>query len=887
MKKLILAALIALWPVAVSAQMHVAVEPDKVRMGAHEFAFRFATVLPNVLVVPAGQTVTLPPDSIHDAIEVAGTLRVARDHSTTVRFIHLMILPGGTLDAGTAADPIPQNVTVTFIIRDMPLDLARDPFQWGNSIANFGTQTRVGYAKAESFVELTDDAPAGALTLNLSSVPEGWDVGDELLLPDMSQQQRNTAAKRDPVTRIVAIDGNTLTVDRPLGFARESVRRPDGSIVLRPRVANLSRNIVIKSENPSGVRGHTANIGHEASWDIRYNQFVGVGRTTFADLNNTTVDMAGNVLNTGANQIGKYANHDHHGGSSLTVRQNVGNSYQGLGGSKWAHAVHGTHDVLVQSNVCVDFQGGCFVTEDGYEVRNIFRGNVAAYSLGNGRGAGQNTQPGTTNNSPGGEGSCFWFRGLQNVIEGNEAWNCNIGINLFNTTHVGEGTLVSSVKGGAPDVVHKPLIATFPISFDGNVTIGNGIGLEHWSTPRFPAKNHTSAHNRTAQMSTKNSQSIHVYLVNPTLIAAGGVSSCITSSVAYVQSLEVNGGELRGCEVAINGGLARGFGAFRNVTLQNVVNIGTAGAVYPIEMENVIHEPLGAFPKRYVVLDNRAPWQPGQPIPAHKPEEWTYQRGSLHLVKNWQGTGQDFQVMDAQSRRDLPAWPALSAGFSYLVPAVGLTNGQAWDTYGMSNRGDTFAASDVVALDGLIGGMARPGLVTPLGPPRVVLTWPNVNVSAPIASSRRGAYTRFQFVLTGQPASDTVRFRVDGGAVQTTTLGFAEGRPVTAGWHVVESWRDGNEGAKLTGCYRVGEVSAIGPKPAACGDGTPPPPPDESCGPNGTGNGIDDDGDGQIDEGCALPPPPPCTGTATLTIAGFVYRVTVNSACEPSVAAMP
>src|SRR5687767_10981374 len=92
---LLTAALVA---IGISAEASgFVVTADKIVLHEHEFIPRFASFLPRVLRVPAGKTVTLPPDSTWDAIEVAGTLRVSRTHDTICRFTHLIILPGGTL----------------------------------------------------------------------------------------------------------------------------------------------------------------------------------------------------------------------------------------------------------------------------------------------------------------------------------------------------------------------------------------------------------------------------------------------------------------------------------------------------------------------------------------------------------------------------------------------------------------------------------------------------------------------------------------------------------------------------------------------------------------------------------------------------------------------
>src|SRR5262245_32389123 len=166
-----------------AAEMHVRVEADRVLIGGAEWVPRYLD-LPRVLSVPAGRVTTLPPDSTWDYIEVGGTLRVARDTDTTVRFTHLIVLPGGVLDVGTAQDPVRRKVE--FIIRDVPIDTARDPFQWGNGLLNFGSQTRVGQKKS-ALVELAADAEAGATVLRVAETPEGWEPGDELLLPDTRQ----------------------------------------------------------------------------------------------------------------------------------------------------------------------------------------------------------------------------------------------------------------------------------------------------------------------------------------------------------------------------------------------------------------------------------------------------------------------------------------------------------------------------------------------------------------------------------------------------------------------------------------------------------------------------------------------------------------------------
>jgi hypothetical protein len=834
-------------PIAASpapAQMHGSVLADRVMLGAHEFVPRFATSLPNVLVVAAGQVVTLPADSTYDAIEVEGTLLCSRTRDTTVRLIHLLILPGGRLDCGSASDPM--LARVTFIIRDVPLDTARDPWQWGNGIVNFGVQTRVGLPKT-AFVELADDAPIGTSQLVLASAPTGWEIGDELLLPDL----RLGTVERETGISIASIAGTVVSLSKPLAFARESIRDPDGGVVLRPRVANLTRNIVVRSENPSGVRGHTVNIGHMAEWDIRYNEFIGVGRTTFADLDSTTVDPDGHVTHVGTNQIGKYASHDHHAGSSLAARQLVGNSFVGTYGSKWAHATHGTHDTRVESNVCTDFQGGCYAVEDGYEVRNAYRGNVAAYSQGNGRDAD------VTGRAPGAEGSGFWFRGTQQVIEGNEAWNNPFGINFFNRTLVNPRTPIPSVPGGPADTPNDPGAAR-PISFARNVVFGGKIGVETWSMgASFPMVDLISANNTVRQVYATSSTPQVLHLINPTLVAQGGNSVCLHSAEAYVGSLTVEGGQLRGCRWGVTDGGANTV-LFKGVTFQNETNFsGFAGEV---TFEDVMHLQLGSRPKQYIDLLPQTLWTPDRSLPTKASVFWLSMRGSDWVIRNWQGTGQDYVLTRLQAGGDAPAWPALSDTGSIVlyVPEAGLTMAQAWAKYGMSYGGDVVLPGEAVPLEGLVNGYAK--RATTLGTPRAILTYPNMLTPAVIGSSFGQPVIRLYLTLTGDftQANDELYLSVDNGPSEQVfpTRGLSRderrhlvlGAALGLGTHTVRTWREDANGIVIPASamvfhYYVDASSGTSQPPAPLPPGSPspePPPPE----PGGEG---DSDGDGTAD----------------------------------------
>ena len=100
--------------------MVITVQPDSIIIGKEPVP-RFLT-LPNKLIVGAGQTVTLLPDSTFDYIEVSGTLRCDPALDTRVSYIHFFVLPGGTFDCDVPAHQ------VELIGRDVPIDTTKIRF---------------------------------------------------------------------------------------------------------------------------------------------------------------------------------------------------------------------------------------------------------------------------------------------------------------------------------------------------------------------------------------------------------------------------------------------------------------------------------------------------------------------------------------------------------------------------------------------------------------------------------------------------------------------------------------------------------------------------------------------------------------------------------------
>ncbi|HMJ86577.1 MAG TPA: G8 domain-containing protein, partial [Vicinamibacterales bacterium] len=779
--------------------MMITVEPTVIRIGSPDFVPRCLT-LPRVLTVPVGQTIEPAADSTFDCVEVAGTLKVSRTRDTVLRFTHLFVLPGGVLDIGTQADPIPTTRRVEFIVNDVPLNVTLDPFQWGNGLLNFGRRDVWGAPKL-TWTTLTDSLGATQRTVTLSEDPTGWRVGDELLFPDMDVPAGG-GPRREPLVTVESISGRRVTLSKPLDFDHFAQFDPDGNIISLPYVANLTRNIILRSENPNGTRGHAADVGHDATWREGYSAFIGLGRTPADVLDSTTADQ-GTITHIGTKQVGRYGGgHKHHAQGFGSV--SIGNVYRGSGPGltkpKWALALHGTHDALIERNICVDFAAACFVTEDGYEVRNTFRQNFAAYVFGNETGSGQALNN-IVGKSPGTEGTGFWLHGITQTIEGNVAINNSVGMNLFNINHVAGS--YPSVPGGDLDTAMRQATAK-PVSMTKNRTLSNvHFGLEFWGAPLFPNDDHVASYNQGMQVFAPVSDPQDPYLRRPILVGVGGRSFCIHSSAAYTGSLTVEGGRLVGCAIGVRDGGAIGYVRLTGVEMQNAVNID-----YGVLMSdnlvhtNITHRDLPGFPSQYIVFGNGTVWPGGAaPFPAQGASHWLFQQGSRYIINNWQGTGKDFRLFEPAQRESAACWPSSDGQQQWNAPAVGLTMGQCWDRFGQAYNGEVLRTADEGRLPGVIIGLVAPGATSTLGPPRFIVTYPAEQTQAILVNGTGAAATiDFSGVLTGTATGASVvslvsidgapEFFVDANGARPDLRRFqAKGSQTTAGRHEIKTWR--------------------------------------------------------------------------------------------------
>jgi hypothetical protein len=365
-------------------------------------------------------------------IEAGGAIRFAVDRVTLLRVGTLLVLPGGTLEIGSPAAPVAAAVSAQVVFKDVPLNTLTDPDQYGTGLLSIdGVVTIHGAVKTPTFTRTVIEPRAGHRTLTLGTPVSSWRTGDRIFLPDTRQVPAEhwfnpsyPLQLEERIVENISPDGRTLTLTLPLAFDHRGARDADGTpaivgagIPLLPHVGNLTRNVVLRSENPAGTRGHTLYT-HRSAVSIHYAQFQDLGRTRAIP------------LDTATNHIGRYPLHLHHLIGPINT-SNTGDQFQVVGNAiadslKWPVAVHGSHFGLIKQNVVyggAQLTGAGIAIEDGTETENLFEENFVANIRGsiNPRESGPSTANGTT---PGSAAECFWANGFNNRFVNNVASSC-------------------------------------------------------------------------------------------------------------------------------------------------------------------------------------------------------------------------------------------------------------------------------------------------------------------------------------------------------------------------------------------------------------------------------------------------------------------------------
>jgi len=374
------------------------------------------------VLIRAGDTIVydIASDAVIRVVKVAGTLRFSHDVDTRLCAGLIKVQAGealsedgfnchapgvkeGTsgsvplLEIGTSTAPIPAGHTA--VVRLTYIE-GMNPDTCPALVCCGGRMELHGAPLSHSWVKLRSSATRGSREIELAEPVSGWKPGNHVLFPTTSMsefyQVRNgrrviPSELDDTETEereIVAAEGNGLLLNEPLKFTHQAIGE------FRGEVANLSRNVVVESADPNGVRGHT--MYHAASaGSISYAEFRHLGKKGI---------------------LGCYPIHFHLCGDSMRGSSVVGVSIWDSA-NRWL-TIHGTDYLVVRD--CVGYRsiGHGFFFEDGTEVNNILDRNLAVQAL-MGQALPKQVLTFDTNDAAG-----FWWANCANSFTHNVAVEC-------------------------------------------------------------------------------------------------------------------------------------------------------------------------------------------------------------------------------------------------------------------------------------------------------------------------------------------------------------------------------------------------------------------------------------------------------------------------------
>jgi hypothetical protein len=400
--------------------------------------------------VPGDDARVLIPEGVHmtyDHVNEARlfTLRVdgKLEFSTTVNsqmiVDTIVISPSGTLQIGTEAEPVAPNVNVDIIFANNgAIDTVWDPMLLSRGMIAHGNVEIHGAVK-DSHEKVVDDPMAGDTWVDMGATPEGWAVGDTIVIAGTRYEGYQNAWKpdggygppQDEIRVITDIKDGMIFFDDPLEFDHDAPRED-----LKTSVANYTRNVSFETEDAELAeiyeRGHVMFM-HNDDVDVRYAEFHELGRTDKSEEARNVDEFESIDFDT--NVKGRYSFHFHRAGVDQDGEPgiSIGNAVYGSPG--WGFVHHDSY-ALFENNATYDTFGAGYVAESGNET-GAWNDNIAIWAEGaNGKSPKMGND--IKNFDFGKTGDGFWFQGRMVASSDNIAASVNTGFVYVNRGPDGE-----------------------------------------------------------------------------------------------------------------------------------------------------------------------------------------------------------------------------------------------------------------------------------------------------------------------------------------------------------------------------------------------------------------------------------------------------------------
>ncbi len=340
--------------------------------------------------IPDGFSVTYAGES--DArlftVGVAGELRFDPNQDSKMIVDTMVVTPSGRLEIGTEANPVGPDVNIDIVIANNgAIDTAWDAQLLSRGVVSLG-EVEIHGSEIDAHIKVTTDPMAGDTTLTLVDEAQGWQVGDTIVIAGthnpgysgIGASKRSYEGDTNEVRTITAIDGDQITLDRPLDYDHDSPRAD-----LKTSVANYSRSITFSSEDgaDSAVheRGHVMFMASD-DVEVKYAGFEHLGRTDKSVLSAPASTFDNIAFDS--NVQGRYSLHLHQLGVENQDNPVIIEGNAVVGSPGWGIAQHSSHANLI-NNATLDIWGASYVSEAGDETGlwsdNISIGNVGRFII--------------------------------------------------------------------------------------------------------------------------------------------------------------------------------------------------------------------------------------------------------------------------------------------------------------------------------------------------------------------------------------------------------------------------------------------------------------------------------------------------------------------------
>ena len=348
-----------------------------------------------VVVIPVGKTVMLDVATpLLKGLTVQGTL-VAQPAATVAITSDYVMVRGGRLQIGTAAEPFLGQATITLTGQgtgDLPGTAG-----FGSKVLGVmgGTLEMHGSSVPKSWTSLGADAAVGDKGIVLAVAPN-WQAGDRIAIATSSPDQNEY-----DVATVQSVSGKTVTLAEALKYKHMGTVRRVGTIDVdvRAEVALLSRNIVVQGDDEAAA----SNEGGHAMF------MAGSGVTT-VQLSQVEFRRMGQL-----NRAGRYPMHFHEmAGSCAKCYVKDSSVHDTL---QRGIVVHGSSGITLAGNVVFNTVGHNVVIEDEDTTGNLLDGNLAFV---NRQPKPLHTEPtlvGQEDRMP----SNYWIKAARNTLTGNHA----------------------------------------------------------------------------------------------------------------------------------------------------------------------------------------------------------------------------------------------------------------------------------------------------------------------------------------------------------------------------------------------------------------------------------------------------------------------------------